>query len=234
MTIATDLLGMGAPLRLALRHVIIASPPAIALQPGRIGVHAQPLGGRGRQGIQGSPQRLGHAFETVQGADGPEHMGGVGALPAPGAQQLQVTAQRQKGVEQMLFRASCHETAAELAQNRSVEARVGQFQSQQILPIDAAADGIGRPPVGQVLGELEQGHQRQPPRAFRRLPARGEEGRELGVGENRPKLVAQAQIGIATGKGRTGNGCGRSWNITAHGRAERHGTLQVWTQPPTA
>lgn len=55
MTIATDLLGVGAPLRLALGHFMIASPPVIALQLGRIGLPAQPLGGRCRQGIQGSP-----------------------------------------------------------------------------------------------------------------------------------------------------------------------------------
>jgi len=123
---------------------------------------------------------------------------------------------------------------AELAENRSVKARIGQFQPQQVLPVDATVDSLGCPPVGQVLGELEQGHQRQPPRAFRRLSAMGEETCELGVGEDRPEAVAQEQIGIALGKGCTGNGCGRSRNITTHGRAERHGTLQVWTQAPTA
>jgi hypothetical protein len=147
MTIATDLLGMGAPLRLALRHFVIASPPVISLQPSRIRLGAQPLRGRCRQGIQGGAQGLGHTFETVQRADRAEHMGGVGTLPAPGVQQLQVTAQHQKGVEQLLFRASSHQAAAEFAQNRGIEARVGQFQSQKVLPIDAAADRIGRPPV---------------------------------------------------------------------------------------
>ena len=134
MTIATNLIGVGSPLRLALRHFMIASPPVISLQPGRIRLSAQPLGDRCRQGIEGRPQRLGHTFEAVQEADGSEHMGGVGALPAAGVQQLQVTAQRQESVEQMLLRASCHETAAELAENRSIEAWVGQFQSQQVLP----------------------------------------------------------------------------------------------------
>ena len=116
-----------------------------------------------------------------------------------------------------------NKTAAELAQDRSVEARVGQLQTEQVLPVDAAADRLGRAPVRQVLGKLEQGHKGQPPRAFRRLPAMGEERRELGVGEDRPKLVAQAQKGIASGKGRPGDGCGRSWNLTTHGRVKRHG-----------
>ena len=134
----------------------------------------------------------------------------------------------------MLRRASGHETAAELAENRSVEAGIDELQAESVLPVDATADSLGRPPVGQVLGELEQGHQRQPPRACRRLPARGEEAHKLSVSENRPEAVAQEQIGIAMGKGHTGNACGRSWNITTHGRAERPGTLQVWIQAPAA
>lgn len=83
MTVATDLLGMSAPLRLALRHLMIASPPVISLQPSRIGLPAQPLGSRCRQGIESSPQGLGYALETVQRAHCPKHMGGVGARPTP-------------------------------------------------------------------------------------------------------------------------------------------------------
>ena len=32
--------------------------------------------------------RLGDAFKTIEGADGPKHMRGVGALPAPGAARV--------------------------------------------------------------------------------------------------------------------------------------------------
>jgi hypothetical protein len=117
-------------------------------------------------------------------------------------------AQRRKRVEQMLFRAACHKTTMELAQHGGIEARVGQFQSEQVFPVDAAGDSLGRPSVGEVLGEPEQGYQRQPLRAFRRLAAKSEEGREPGGGEDRPEPVAQAQIGIAIGKGRASNACG--------------------------
>jgi hypothetical protein len=88
-----------------------------------------------------------------------------------------------------------------------------------------AADGLGRPAVGQILGELEQGHKRQPPRTFGWLPATGEEGRELGVGKNRPELVTQAQIGNPMREDSSGDGCGRSWDIAAQGQVERHGAL---------
>src|SRR5918997_3607117 len=86
MTIAPDLLGMGAPLRLPLRDIIVVSPPAIPLDPGGSGMSAQPCGSRGRQDIEGRPLGLRYAGETVQRADGSEHMRGVGALTASGAQ----------------------------------------------------------------------------------------------------------------------------------------------------
>ena len=104
---------------LASRHVIIVGLSAISLHPGRIGLHAQPLGGCRCQGIQGDPQRLGDTFKTIEGADGAKHMREVSALPALGAQQLLFPAQRQEGVEQMLFGASCHETAASSAPTHS-------------------------------------------------------------------------------------------------------------------
>ena len=40
-----------------------------------------------------------------------------------------------------------HEPCSELAEHGGVEARVGQLQAQQILPVDPASDGFGRPPV---------------------------------------------------------------------------------------
>jgi hypothetical protein len=57
--------GMGTPLRLASRHVIIVGPSATSLHPGRLGLHAQPLGGCRCHRIQGDPQRLGDAFKTI-------------------------------------------------------------------------------------------------------------------------------------------------------------------------
>jgi hypothetical protein len=96
MAIVSDLLGVDPPLYLALRDVIVVSPPAIPLDPGGIGMSAQSRGSGGCQGIQGHPQRLGHAGETVQGTDRSEHMRGVGALAASGPHQLLFPAQDQQ------------------------------------------------------------------------------------------------------------------------------------------
>jgi hypothetical protein len=147
MAIVPDLFSVDPSLRFALRDIIVVSRLAIPLDPDGIGMSAQPCGCGGGQRIQGCPHGLGHAGETVQGTDRSEHMCGVGTLAASGAQQLVLPTQDQKRIEEMLFQASCHQATAELAQNRGIEARVGQFQSQKVLPIDAAADRIGRPPI---------------------------------------------------------------------------------------
>jgi hypothetical protein len=81
-------------------------------------------------------------------------MGRVAALTATGSHQFWLAAQDQQCVEQMLFCASCYHTTAELAQDRGIEAMVGQFQSQPVFLIDAAADSIGRPPTREVINEL--------------------------------------------------------------------------------
>ncbi len=147
MTIAPDLLGMGAPLRLALRHVIIVSPPAVALDPDGIGMSAQPCGSRRCQDIEGRPHGLGHAGETVQGTDGSEHMGEGGAL-RPRAFSSLCSRQSARRVSSSCSSAPpATRRPRNSARNRSVEARIGQVQSQQILPVDAAADRLGRPPA---------------------------------------------------------------------------------------
>jgi hypothetical protein len=119
-------------------------------------------------------------------------MGRVGVLPATSVQELLLLAQRHERIEHLLFCASRNETAAEPAQNGGIEARVSQLQSQQVLPVNAAADRVGHPAVGQVLGKLGQGHKSQPPRTFGWLPATGEDGSKLSIGEDCPEPVKQA------------------------------------------
>jgi hypothetical protein len=97
----------------------------------------------GRQGIQGIPHSLGHAFEMVQRADDSKHMGGVRRAAVLSVQQLLGTAQRQKGVEPLLFRTS----GGAAANSLRTEARIRQVQSQPILAVNGTADSIGRTPV---------------------------------------------------------------------------------------
>ena len=108
-------------------------------------------------------------------------------------------------VQQALLGAALEQARAELAQHRVVEAGVGQLQPEQVLPVDPRPHRLGRPPIGQVLTELQDGHQRQPPRRQARLAEPGEQVREIGVGEDGAELVPQLEEGVALAKGSSGD-----------------------------
>jgi hypothetical protein len=95
-----------------------------------------------------------HTLQPVEHADGGQHVGRIGALPAARFEQLALGAVHQQGVEEALLRAPRHHTTAELAQDRVVEALVRQLQAQEILPVNAAAHGVRGLAVGQVLSKL--------------------------------------------------------------------------------
>ena len=88
MPVVPDLLGVGAPRGLALRNVNLVSGFGVTLRPSRVGVGAQPLWCRRRQGVQRRAQCLDGAAQAVEGAHGPEHVRAVGALSTAGDQQL--------------------------------------------------------------------------------------------------------------------------------------------------
>src|SRR5713226_7871635 len=63
-----------------------------------------------------------------------------------------------------LSRPSARQQAVpEFAQDRKVEPWIRQVETQQILPVDARADCLSRLAIGEVLAELHDRHQRQPP-----------------------------------------------------------------------
>jgi hypothetical protein len=53
-----------------------------------------------------------------------------------------------------VFRLALDEACAELAQNRGVKARIGQFQGEYIFPVDAAAHGVGGLTIGEAFSKL--------------------------------------------------------------------------------
>jgi hypothetical protein len=55
-----------------------------------------------------------------------------------------------------------------------VKAGVSELQAEDVLPIQAAADGIGGLAIGEVFQKLQDDHQRQPPRSFGGLAMCGE------------------------------------------------------------
>jgi hypothetical protein len=68
---------------------------------------------------------------------------------------------RQQGLAQEMVNPAGDEARAELAQDRIIEAGVGQFKPEGILPINPTAHGIGRLAVGQPFGTRQHQHLRQ-------------------------------------------------------------------------
>ena len=132
----------------------------------------------------------------------------VGALPVPFADQAEFPASFQEGVEELLFGLAVDQAGAELAEYGVIEAGIGQFQTQGVLPVDATTDGIGGLAVGEALDVLEDGGQGEPSGGGGRLAAGGEQLGELVVAEERAKFLGDAEAKSALGEGGVGHASG--------------------------
>jgi hypothetical protein len=101
---------------------------------------------------------------------------GVGALAPAGLEPAQVAEARQQHVQQPARGAAVDQPAAALAEHRVVEAGVLERQREGVRPVDPAPNRVGRLPVGEVLGELEDRHQGPPPGRRARAAVPGEQG----------------------------------------------------------
>ena len=136
----------------------------------------------------------------------------------------------QQLAQQALLGAALEQARAELAQHRVVEARVGQLEPEQVLPVDPRPHRLGGPPVGQVLAELQDGDQRQPPRWQARLAELGEQVGEVRVGEDGAELVAQPEQGVALAEGGPRDARRLLGHGLDQGGFERHGRPPVGWQ----
>jgi hypothetical protein len=166
---------------------------------------AEPVRGGDGQAVQGVAERLEGALQPDGGADACQHMSRVGALPASGLEQTQRLTAIQQLIQQQSLSTTGEQAGAELAEHGVVEPRVGQLETKQILPIDPAADRVGGPAVGEILPELNDGDQGQPPGRQRGLAPAGIEVGEVGIGEEGTELVAQLEIGMAVREGGMGD-----------------------------
>ena len=138
-------------------------------------------------------QRLGQQFDPVQLAHGGEDVRAVGAA-SPSRLEQAALARR---VQQTLGGVPTQQPAAELAQHAVVEARVGQVEGEQVLPVNARPDRLGRLPVAQPLAELQQRDKGQPSRRIGRLAALGAGVGKACVVEHGAELVTRQQARIA-------------------------------------
>src|SRR3954468_3609028 len=155
-------------------------------------------------------------------------MRGVGPLPPPGLEDAELSGDLEHPLQQALLRATGQKTISKLAEDTKVKARVGQLEAEQVLPVDPRPDRLSGLPITQALAELHQRDQGQPPGWTGRLTLLGIEIGEVAILEDRPKRVAQGQIGAAFGKGGAsdaGGLFGHTWErllqLERHGEASR-------------
>jgi hypothetical protein len=116
--------------------------------------------------------------------------------------------QRQQGIKEEVLRLPCDEPGAERTQDGMVEARIGEVQAEDVLPINAAADGIRGLAIGETFGTLEDGSQCQARGRLCGLPTRREERRELRVVVEGAETVGHLHVEVPARKRGTGNPLG--------------------------
>ena len=168
-------------------------------RPLRRAVREQPVRSYRSQHIKRVAQRLTHRLQAIHRPRHGEHMGGVGPLAPARSEQLPYPEVIQERLEQQQLRRPGDEAGAEFREDRGVEAGIVHLLTQQILPVDAAAHGIGGLPVREPFHELQEEHHRQPPRSQRGLTTARKQRGELLVLEERTALVPHGQVGMAMG-----------------------------------
>ena len=118
-----------------------------------------------------------------------------------------------------------HQPRPELGQHAEVEAGVGQLEPERILPVDPGAHRVGRLPVAEVLEELEDRDQGQPPRGERRLALAGIEPAEILVLVDDAELVAQPRHQGALRESGTGDPRGLGRDLADRLRMKAHDHL---------
>ena len=151
-------MGIGLAGGLGLRQPGLLDPPAIAFVPRQRAHGLEPVGRHRGQRVERGAEGFRHEFEPVKDADRGEDVGGVSALLAPGGEQAQGPATLQQLLEEQCFGAAREQALPEGTQHRKVEARIRQLETQQILPVDACADRLGRLAIGEVLPKLHDRH----------------------------------------------------------------------------
>ena len=158
-------LGETVTLGLRGRHAPAVDPRPVPLGELRhVDLPGQPGRCRDRQSLQSRPHALPGQLQTVQVPHRADHMGGIGALLAPGRHQAGLLAVLQEPVEDHPFHTVVREPGPELAQHTGIEAGVSQLRTERVLPVDRPHRHRRGLPIGQVLGELQHRHQRQHPR----------------------------------------------------------------------
>jgi hypothetical protein len=125
------------------------------------------------QDIQGMAQGLSHQFESVEGADGGQHMGGIGPLAPTRFEPPTRLALLQEDFQQASLGASSDQPSAERREDGVIKPWITEWQAQENLPIKTSADGLCGLAIRKALHKLPDRHQGQAPGSCGGLPRRG-------------------------------------------------------------
>lgn len=125
----------------------------------------------------------------------------VRPLASSGCEVAASLARGEQGVEQDLLHGPGAQPGTELAAHGKGEARIAQLQAARVLPVDAGADSIGRWSIRESLGDLHDGHERQPPRRLDRTPTDGEQRCAARIVVERAQHVPHLHLDVAMRKG---------------------------------
>jgi hypothetical protein len=119
-----------------------------------------PRGFRRAELIEGIMHGFQDALQAVQRADRRQDVGGISPLRAPGLDPAPGLAGAQEGIQKLLGGLMGEQPVAKIVQQGEAKARVVQVETQGMLPIHAAADGVGRLAIGEPLDVLHDHHER--------------------------------------------------------------------------
>lgn len=140
----------------------------MSLQPDRISTRD-----RFERGADG----LGNLLEAVERPQGSQDMRRTGPLASSRPRQAVRHARVEQGVQQQVLRVPHDQGRPKVREDREVESRILQAQTEEVVPIDSSPHRVGRRAIGETLGELQDRHDRQAPRRIgRSAPHRKQSG----------------------------------------------------------
>jgi hypothetical protein len=144
-----------------LWDMIVLHPMALAVIPCRGCQGLSPGRCHHREGVQRRPKRLSDTLQPIEHANRRQDRDGIRPLTAVDVEQPLRLCQGQQGIEAEWRRLPGDEPGTKCAQDGMLEAWVGQFQPQDLLPINAAADGICGLTIQAAFRKLQDRGQRQ-------------------------------------------------------------------------
>src|SRR5579859_1185973 len=155
----SDFFSKGEACRFPQRRTRIFASRTITFHPLLFAVSTEPVGSSYRKTIEGSTHRFPDTEHSVEGADLGQDMGGIGALPSARFEPAFLPKHAEHFLKQKLLSMVFYETSTKFGEDRGVKPCIGEFQTQQILPIDPPSNGISRLSIRKVLYKLHHSNQ---------------------------------------------------------------------------